>query len=109
MGKRHVLTAAHCVCYPSERLCIFLKNCTEQTECVLWKNLGVALGDHDTITDDGEKVFRIKNTIVNEKYGDQVSLNEEIQLIQLPSEDITCTLGTQFIASGWGKDRYQNK
>ena len=67
--KRHVLTAAHCVCFPSEYQCILLKNCTEQIECVLWKNLGVALGDHDTITDDGEKVFQIKNTIVNEKYG----------------------------------------
>ena len=40
---------------------------------------------------------------------DQVSLNEKIQLIQLPSEDITCPLGKQFIASGWGKDRFRNK
>ena len=70
--RRHVLTAAHCVCFWSESVCIFsqiiYKNCTETTECSLWKSLGVVLGDHDTIKDDGEKVFQIKNTIVNEKY-----------------------------------------
>ena len=36
-------------------------------------------------------------------------MNEKIQLIQLPSEDITCPLGKQFIISGWGIDRFQNK
>ena len=35
--KRHVLTAAHCVCTTSE-LCIAFRNCTEQTECTKWKN-----------------------------------------------------------------------
>jgi len=129
--RRHVLTAAHCVCFWSETVCIFsqiiYKNCTETTECILWKSLGVVLGDHDSTIDDGEKVFQIKNTIVNKKYAatknlqglkydfaiialqDQVSLNERIQLIQLPSEDITCPLGKQFIISGWGIDRFQNK
>ena len=70
--RRHVLTAAHCVCFWSESVCIFsqiiYKNCTETTECILWKSLGVVLGDHDSIIDDGEKVFQIQNTIVNEKY-----------------------------------------
>ena len=70
--RRHVLTAAHCVCFWSETICkfsqIIYKNCTETTECILWKSLGVVLGDHDSIIDDGEKVFQIENTIVHEKY-----------------------------------------
>ena len=55
---------------------------------------------HPKLTDHSLDVFDLQ---------DQVSLNEKIQLIQLPSEDITCPLGKQFIASGWGKDRFQNK
>ena len=39
----------------------------------------------------------------------KVSLSEKINVIQLPSEDITCPPGIQFIASGWGKDRYKNQ
>ena len=35
-------------------------------------------------------------------------MSEAINVIQLPSEDITCQPGQQFIASGWGKDRYKN-
>ena len=65
--KRHVLTAAHCVCTTIELRCIALKNCTEHTECTKWKNYGVVLGDHDATIDDGEKVFQIEGTIVDEK------------------------------------------
>ena len=67
--RRHVLTAAHCVCFLySETICMLVKNCTKPIECIKWKSLGVVLGDHDSIIDDGEKVFEIKNTIVDEKY-----------------------------------------
>ena len=65
--KRHVLTAAHCVCTTIELRCIALKNCTEHTECTKWKNYGVVLGDHDTTIDDGEKIFQFESTIVDEK------------------------------------------
>ena len=65
--KRHVLTAAHCVCTTSE-LRIAFRNCTENIECTKWKNYGVVLGDHDATIDDGEKVFHIANIIVDEKF-----------------------------------------
>ena len=37
-------------------------------ECTHWKLRAVVLGDHDTITDDGEKTFKIENAIVYEKF-----------------------------------------
>ena len=53
ISKRHVLTAAHCVCARSEN-------------CNFWKDLAVVLGDHDVEKKDGEKVFRINDTSVYE-------------------------------------------
>ena len=58
--KRHVLTAAHCVCTLDEMNSIS----SGGNECKLWKNFGVVLGDHDAEVNDGEEVFRIENTIV---------------------------------------------
>ena len=52
ISKRHVLTAAHCVC--------------ARDDCNFWKDLAVVLGDHDVEKKDGEKVFRINDTSVYE-------------------------------------------
>ena len=52
ISKRHVLTAAHCVC--------------ARDDCKFWKDLAVVLGDHDVEKKDGEKVFRINDTSVYE-------------------------------------------
>ena len=64
--KRHVLTAAHCVC-TEEEMMIYLQG-GKPTECTYWKYLGVVLGDHDTIIEDGEELFRIENTLVHDKF-----------------------------------------
>ena len=52
ISKRHVLTAAHCVC--------------QRDDCNFWKDLAVVLGDRDVEKKDGEKVFRINHTSVYE-------------------------------------------
>ena len=63
ISKRHVLTAAHCVCSRDELNGIFPGN---TTSCTFWKDLAVVLGDHDVEKKDGEKVFRINITSVYE-------------------------------------------
>ena len=63
--KKHVLTAAHCVCSIMEMNNF---NLGKINECTHWKLRAVVLGDHDTITDDGEKTFKIENAIVYEKF-----------------------------------------
>ena len=62
--KRHVLTAAHCVCAGIENNDFIEKG----TECNFWRILGVALGDHDAEVNDGEEVFQIANTVVYENF-----------------------------------------
>ena len=64
ISKRHVLTAAHCVCSIVEMNGYFTGNITG---CNFWKQLAVVLGDHDVERKDGEKVFRINDTSVYEK------------------------------------------
>ena len=64
ISKRHVLTAAHCVCSIVEMNGYFTGNITG---CNFWKQLAVVLGDHDVERKDGEKVFRISDTSVYEK------------------------------------------
>ena len=66
LTPRHVLTAAHCVCTSRETESYMTGG--KQTECTQWINYGVVLGDHDAKIDDGESVFRIKNTLVYDKY-----------------------------------------
>ena len=36
-------------------------------------------------------------------------MSERINVIQLPSEDISCPIANPFVASGWGRDRYKNQ
>ena len=61
--KKHVLTAAHCVCL-MENINHYLQG--KPLNCTVWKNLAVVLGDHDIEKHDGEQVFRIQKAIVNE-------------------------------------------
>ena len=63
--RKHVLTAAHCVCSMEETLSYIGG---KPIECTSWKSLGVVLGDHDTLIDDGETLFRIENTLVYDKF-----------------------------------------
>ena len=51
----------------------------------------------------------LKNDLAILTIQDEVSLSETIKVINLPNEDITCSPGTQFVVSGWGKDRYKNQ
>ena len=66
LTRKHVLTAAHCVCTLEEQRSYTVGG--RQTECTQWKNLGVVLGDHDTKIDDGEIAFRIQSTLVYDKF-----------------------------------------
>lgn len=69
LTPRHVLTAAHCVCTELETyLLTGILTGEKPTECTQWKYLAVVLGDHDTLTDDGETVFRIESTLVYDKF-----------------------------------------
>ena len=61
--KRHVLTAAHCVC-SMENIYHYLQG--NPLNCKVWKSLAVVLGDHDIEKNDGEQVYQIQKTIVNE-------------------------------------------
>ena len=61
--KRHVLTAAHCVCQ-MEKIDDYLQG--KPLNCTKWKSLAVVLGDHDIEKNDGEQVYQIQKTIVNE-------------------------------------------
>ena len=63
--KKHILSAAHCVCSLTEIKSIFEGN---SAKCAFWKHLAVVLGDHDALKDDGEIIYRIQNTIVNENF-----------------------------------------
>ena len=63
--KKHILSAAHCVCSFTEIKSIFEGN---SAKCAFWKHLAVVLGDHDALKDDGEIIYRIQNTIVNENF-----------------------------------------
>ena len=51
----------------------------------------------------------IKNDFAIILLQQEVSLNQKINVIQLPIEDISCPVGKSFIISGWGMDRYKNK
>ena len=65
LTTRHVLTAAHCVCSMGE-MSSYISG--KPTECTSWKSLGVVLGEHDTLIDDGETLFRIESTLVYDKF-----------------------------------------
>ena len=63
ISRRHVLTAAHCVC-SSDEMNKYYEG--KKPGCMWWNSLAVVLGDHDIERKDSEKVFRINDTIVNE-------------------------------------------
>ena len=69
--KKHILSAAHCVCSFAEMKIIFEGR---SVECVLWKHQAIVLGDHDALKDDGEIIYKIENTIVNENFRGNIGL-----------------------------------
>ena len=52
-----------------------------------------------------ENNVSVKNDFAIIRLQDEVSLNENINVIQLPKEGASCPSGMQFVVSGWGMDR----
>lgn len=114
IGKKLVLTAAHCVCSdPNMPPC----NGPQKDPPITY----VVVGDHDKMKpDEDEKKIDIENIIPYDEYrgyrkgGDyaiivlkrEVTLNKDVQLANLPKPDALCPTGKVMIVSGWGYDFY---